>query len=178
MVRTRVGYAGGLTPTPTYARIGDHTETVQVDYDPARLTYGQLLEIFWEAHQPTRQPWSRQYWNAVFYHDDAQRRSAMASKAAVEQKIGRAVETEVLPLRAFTLAEDYHQKYVLKRHEALKAEMQRIYPRHDDFVDSTAVARLNGYAGGNGGREQLRREIDRLGLSAEGKKALTAMVRK
>jgi peptide-methionine (S)-S-oxide reductase len=178
VIRTRVGYAGGRAEGPTYARIGDHTETVQVDYDPGRVTYAQLLEIFWEEHQPTRQSWSRQYKNVVFYHDEAQKQIAVASQIAVEQRIGQAVATEVLPLRAFTSAEEYHQKYILKRHDALKAEMQRIYPRHEAFVDSTAVARLNAYAGGNGGREQLSREIESLGLSAAGRKALLEMVRK
>lgn len=116
--------------------------------------------------------------NAVFYHNDQQRRVAMASKASVEQKIGHTVKTEVASLRSFTMAEDYHQKYILKRHYDLKNEMSRIYPRHQDFVDSTAVARLNGYAGGHGTKDQLSREIEGLGLSAEGKKVLTEVVRR
>ena len=81
------------------------------------------------------------------------------------------------PLRSFTMAEDYHQKYILKHHDKLKNEMSRIYPLHRDFVDSTAVARLNGYAGGNGSRDQLSREIESLGLSAEGKKVLAEVGR-
>lgn len=178
MLRTRVGYAGGTTENPDYGHIGDHTETVQVDYDPQHLTYAQLLEVFWQAHQPTRNYGGRQYLNAVFYHDDTQRRIAEASRDAVAQEIGRKIETEVLPLRSFTLAEDYHQKYVLKRHRALREEMERIYPQPADFVASTAVARLNGYAGGHGRREQLSQEIDSLGLSAQGREALWKMVRK
>ena len=149
-----------------------------MDYDPERITYAQLLDIFWKSHRPTGRSWSRQYMNAVFYHNEEQRRLAMASKTAVEQKIGRTVKTEVVPLRSFTMAEDYHQKYILKRHYELKNEMSRIYPHHRDFVDSTAVARLNGYAGGHGTKDQLSREIESLGLSAEGKKVLTEMVRK
>ncbi len=173
MIRTRVGYAGGQMDAPNYSNMGDHTETVQVDYDPERITYAQLLDIFWESHRPTQRSWSRQYMNAVFYHNDQQRRVAMASKAAVEQKIGHTVKTEVVSLRSFTMAEDYHQKYILKRHYDLKNEMSRIYPSHQKFVDSTAVARLNGYAGGHGTKDQLSQEIEGLGLSAEGKKVLT-----
>lgn len=75
------------------------------------------------------------------------------------------------------MAEDYHQKYILKNHGKLKKEMSRIYPLHRDFVDSTAVARLNGYVGGNGSRDQLSREIESLGLSAEGKKVLAEVGR-
>ncbi len=102
----------------------------------------------------------------------------MASKAALEQKIGSTVKTEVVPIRSFTMAEDYHQKFTLKRHNGLKNEMSLIYPRHQDFVYSTAVARLNGYVGKHGTKEQLMKEIESLGLSAEGKKALTDMVQR
>jgi methionine-S-sulfoxide reductase len=176
VIRTRVGYAGGRMDGPTYSNIGDHTETLQVDYDPGRITYAQLLDIFWKSHRPTRKSWSRQYMNAVFYHDERQRDMAMASKTAVEQKTGRTVKTEVVPLRSFTMAEDYHQKYTLKRHTDLTNEMSRIYPLPREFVDSTAVARLNGYTGGHGTRDQLSREIETLGLSDAAKKVLTKMV--
>ncbi len=175
MIRTRVGYAGGRTEAPDYGNIGDHTETVQVDYDPGRITYNQLLDIFWESHQPTRPSGPGQYMKAVFYQNEQQREQAMLSKTALEQKIGSTVQTGVVPLRSFTMAEDYHQKYILKQHP-LKNEMSRIYPRHQDFVDSTAVARLNGYAGRNGAEDQLSREIDSLGLSVDGKRVLTEMV--
>ena len=164
--------------SPTYRKMGDHTETVQVDYDPKRITYAQLLDIFWKSHEPTRRSGSRQYRPAVFYHNEAQRRQASASKAALEQTIGRAVKTEVVPVRSFTMAENYHQKYLLKSHQALVSEMARIYPNRQDFVDSTAVARLNGYAGGHGTGDQLSREIDILGLSAEGKKRLAKLVKR
>jgi peptide-methionine (S)-S-oxide reductase len=177
VIRTRVGYAGGQMDAPSYSNIGDHTETVQVDYDPKRITYAQLLDIFWKSHRPISRSWSRQYMNAVFYHNEQQRRLAMASKTAMAKKIGRTVKTEVVPIQSFTMAEDYHQKYILKRNHDLKNEMSRIYPRHRDFVDSTAVARLNGYAGKHGTKDQLSREIESLGLSAEGKKVLTEVVR-
>ena len=178
MIRTRVGYAGGRMDAPDYHHMGDHTETVQVDYDPERITYAQLLDIFWNSHQPTGRSGSRQYMNAAFYHNEAQRQLAMASKTALEQKIGRPVKTGVLPLRSFTIAEDYHQKYFLKGHNELNSEMSRIYPRHHDLVNSTAAARLNAYAGGGGSRDQLSREIESLGLSVEGEKMLIEMVAK
>ena len=139
---------------PTYRKMGDHTETVQVDYDPQRITYAQLLDIFWKSHQPSQRPWLRQYKNVIFYHDTHQRRLASASKIALERKINRDVSTEEAPLNTFTMAEDYHQKYLLKRHDDLKQQMYRIYPRHQDLVDSTAVARLNGYAGYHGTKDQ------------------------
>jgi methionine-S-sulfoxide reductase len=173
-----VGYAGGLKDNPDYHHIGDHTETVQVDYDPQRITYPQLLEVFWQSHNPTSQSWSRQYKHAVFVHDERQKQLATASKAEMEKKLGRTVKSEIAPLNAFTLAEDYHQKYMLNQHDDLNADMSRIYPLHRDFVDSTAVARLNGYAGGHGDKDQLAREIDRLGLTEAGKKALREMLKR
>lgn len=173
-----MGYAGGRANAPTYSNIGDHTETVQVDYDPLRITYSQLLDIFWKSHRPTGRSGSRQYMKAVFYHNDHQRQQALASKAAIEKEFGRTVKTEVAPLRSFTMAEDYHQKYILKQHGNLKREMSRIYPHIGEFVNSIAVSRLNGYAGGHGSRDQLSQEIESLGLSTEGKKAISERVRK
>ncbi|MDZ7761250.1 MAG: peptide-methionine (S)-S-oxide reductase [Desulfovermiculus sp.] len=68
MVRTRVGYSGGKKPNPTYHDLGDHTETLQVDYDPEAVSYPKLLEVFWESHSPEQSALSRQYMAAVFYH--------------------------------------------------------------------------------------------------------------
>lgn len=176
VVRTRVGYAGGTTEAPTYRHMGDHTETVQIDYDPRRISFEQLLEIFWESHDPTSRPYSVQYKNAVFFHSPEQEQAAAASKAALEKKLGQEVATQIVPLKSFTMAEDYHQKYMLKHHQ-IKNEIMAIYPDHHDFVDSTAAARLNGYAGQYGTREQMEEELDLLGLSQAGKEKLKEMLR-
>jgi len=178
VIRTRVGYAGGKKKAPTYRSIGDHTETVQVDYDPSIISYAKLLDIIWESHRPTDRNSSGQYMNVIFYHNNNQHDLALASRMAWQKKIGRPVTTEVLPLRSFTMAEDYHQKYILKQHSGILNEISRIYPRHGDLVASTAAARLNGYAGGNGKRDQLVRELESLGLSDNGKRRLEQLVRK
>ena len=175
MIRTRVGYAGGSTASPTYRSIGDHTETVQVDFDPKKLTYRQLLDVLWNSHDYTRQTGTMQYKNAIFYHNEEQRQQAMASKHVLEQNTGRTVKTDTVPLKAFTLAEDYHQKYFLK-HSTLKHFLDKFYTRHSDIVDSTAAARLNGYAGKNGTMAQLLRELQSLGVSDEGKRVLKKLV--
>jgi methionine-S-sulfoxide reductase len=176
VIRTRAGYAGGTTPNPDYGHIGDHTETVQVDYDPGRIAYADLLKVFWDSHRPTSHPWKRQYMNAIFFDNPRQQEEALASKTAMEERLGRTVNTEVLPLRSFTRAEDYHQKYLLKREADLMRDLTRIYPRHRDLVDSTAAARLNAYAGGYGSSEQLSREIDLLGLRPESREKLEKLV--
>lgn len=172
-----MGYAGGTTQNPNYGNIGDHTETVQIDYDPERITYAELCALFWESHTPTSRRWGRQYRNAVFYHNADQRRQALESKAALEQKIDETVHTEIVPIRSFTWAEEYHQKYLLKSRPELARKMMRIYPDKRDFNNSTAVARLNGYVGGNGSRKQLRRDIGRLGLDERGQERLMRLVR-
>lgn len=176
MIRTRVGYGGGNTASPTYHNIGDHTETVQIDYDPNLISYEQLLDIFWNSHDPTRSSRPGQYMRAVFYHDEQQHQLAMASKSTIEEKNDSTVKTEIVPIRSFTLAEEYHQKFTLKNNKGLKKEIMRIYPRHQDLVDSTAAARLNGYVGGYGSRDQLSTEIESLGLSDEAEQALVNLV--
>ena len=163
---------------PTYHNIGDHTETVQIDYDPNLISYDQLLDVFWNSHEPTRRSMPGQYMKAVFYQNELQRKQAIASKAALEKDTGSTVRTEIVPIRTFTMAEDYHQKFTLKGHQDLKNEMMRIYPRHQDLVDSTAAARLNGYLGGHGSSDQLSKELETLGLSAEAEKVLADMILK
>lgn len=158
--------------------MGDHTETVQVDFDPDRITYAELLEIFWHSHDPDDISWSPQYMNAIFYHNEKQRQAAMTSKVKMEERTGRRVRTKILPVRTFTMAENYHQKYSLRQHDRLLKEMIRIYTDEKAFVASTAVARINGYAGGYGRITRLDREIDSLGLSPQGRKILRSLVKK
>jgi hypothetical protein len=115
--------------------------------------------------------------NAIFYHNEAQRQLAAASKAALEKEIGNAVRTEILPIESFTRAEDYHQKYLLSSHPKLMRELSAIYPDKKAYVDAASVTRLNGYVGGYGAEEQLLREIEGLGLSPEGKRYLLNTVK-
>ena len=156
--------------------MGDHTEAVQLDYDPRIISYEKLLDIFWDNHDPSSTSFSRQYMKAIFYHNSEQRDTALASKSEVETSSGIGVKTPIVPVNSFTLAEDYHQKFMLKNHQFLKKEMVSRYPNHLDLVNSAAASRINGYAGGYGTKKQLMREINTLGLSPEGQKALTNMV--
>jgi methionine-S-sulfoxide reductase len=173
-----VGYSGGTKKNPTYHNLGDHTETIQIDYDPAKITYRELLEVFWESHNPREAPWSRQYMKAIFYHNEAQRRVAKESRAKVAAKIGGQVSTQILPATEFYLAEDYHQKHALRRGAPhLAKEYLAMYPRLEDFVNSTAVTRVNGYLVGYGAAAQFKAELDSLGLTPAGREKLLAMTR-
>ncbi len=177
MWRTRVGYAGGTTADPTYRRIGDHTECFQVDFDPERLPYEDLLEAFWVVHSPFHPAHSLQYASLVLAHDDAQHEAALASCKRIASKTNRAIQTDVRRLDRFYVAEDYHQKYGLRADKTLMADLGRYYLDDATLRESTTAARLNGYAYGAGSSARLEREIDILGLSDQGVRHLRGVVR-
>lgn len=124
---TAAGYAGGYTPNPTYQEVCSgqtgHNEVVLVVYDPSRISFAQLLKVFWEGHDPTqgmRQGNDRgtQYRSGIYVFDEAQRDLAEASREAFQQALDKArfgaITTEILPAPAFYYAEEYHQQYLAK----------------------------------------------------------------
>ncbi|HEY3131686.1 MAG TPA: peptide-methionine (S)-S-oxide reductase MsrA [Acidobacteriota bacterium] len=123
---TSVGYTGGSLENPTYEDVctdrTGHAEAVEVDYDPSRVSYQELLRVFWENHDPTtlnRQgpDVGTQYRSAIFFHDAEQEAAAKASKEQLEQSgdYKRPLVTEILPSPKFYRAEEYHQQYLEKR---------------------------------------------------------------
>lgn len=173
VIRTRVGYAGGTSNNPTYYNLGDHSETIQIDYDPTQISYDELLDVFWDSHDPTVPPFSQQYKSVIFYHNEAQKRLAIESKEQEEARLGRKIVTEIIPFSKFYLAEDYHQKYYLQQEPELMKDFNTIYPDTKDFISSTAVARVNGYVGGYGILETLQEVLSSFGLSERGSNRLT-----
>jgi peptide-methionine (S)-S-oxide reductase len=126
VISTAVGYEGGTFASPTYEDVcmGDtgHAETVEVDYDPAKVSYDQLLNVFWENHDPTtlnRQgpDIGEQYRSVIFYHTPDQKSAAVASKHRLEKggRFRRPVVTQIVPASQFYRAEEYHQQYLEKR---------------------------------------------------------------
>lgn len=111
MTDTRVGYAGGTTVDPTYRKMGDHTESIQIDYDPDVISFEDLLAEFWAQHTPTRPSRARQYASIIFYTNDNERTAAEASKRMMEDRLGVTLYTDIMPLDRFYLAEEYHQHY-------------------------------------------------------------------
>ena len=174
-MRTRVGYAGGTKENPTYRQMGNHAETFQVDYDANLISYGDLLDIYWNSHDPFRRIMSRQYMNMVFVHNEEQERLARNTLLELEHK--GIVYTEIIPFSKFYMAEDYHQKYYLQNNPGLMPEVRSFYANFQDFVDSTAAARINGYVAGYGDRDSLAREIELLGLSSKSQEKLKSLVR-
>jgi peptide-methionine (S)-S-oxide reductase len=124
---TAVGYAGGLTPNPTYEEVCSgatgHNEVVLVVYDPKRISYEQLLKTFWESHDPTQgmrqgNDVGTQYRSGIYTFNDAQRVAAEASKADYQEMLSKgsfgAITTEIVAATEFYFAEDYHQQYLSK----------------------------------------------------------------
>jgi len=172
VVRTRVGYAGGDKENPTYRSLGSHSETIQIDYDPSKISYDDLLAVFWDSHSPTFRPISQQYASIIFYQNEEQKALAEESKTELEARLSHTVYTAIVPFSKFYLAEDYHQKYYLRQDSRLSRDFAAIYPDVNDFINSTAAARVNGYVGGYGDAETLQSEIDSFGLSEAGRQRL------
>ena len=114
------GYAGGTSPNPTYKQVCSgttgHAEVAQISFDPAKISYRQLVDLFWEAHDPTtlnRQgaDVGTQYRSVIFYHDEQQKLTAEQSKREAQKNFTQAIVTEILPLTKFYPAENYHQDY-------------------------------------------------------------------
>jgi peptide-methionine (S)-S-oxide reductase len=124
---TAVGYAAGHTPNPTYREVCSgmtgHTEAVLVVFDPKLVSYGELLQTFWESHDPTQgmrqgNDVGTQYRSGIYFFDEEQKRQAEASRDAFQKELDRAgygrITTEILPAPEFYYAEEYHQQYLAK----------------------------------------------------------------
>ena len=124
VITTTVGYIGGHTEDPTYEQVCSgttgHAEAVELEFDPARVSYERLLDLFWEVHDPTtpnRQgpDIGTQYRSAIFTHSAEQEAAAKGSIEAAQDSFARPIVTEIVPAGTFTRAEDYHQQYFEKR---------------------------------------------------------------
>jgi peptide-methionine (S)-S-oxide reductase len=124
VTKTEVGYEGGILDRPTYedvcSHMTGHAEVVEVTYDPERVSYDELLEVFWRNHDPTqlnRQGWDvgDQYRSVVFFQDEEQRAAAEASRDREQPRHRRPIVTQIVPAETFWPAEDYHQQYLEKR---------------------------------------------------------------
>ncbi|MCZ8520373.1 MULTISPECIES: peptide-methionine (S)-S-oxide reductase MsrA [Paenibacillus] len=179
VIRTRTGYAGGTTSDPVYRAMGDHSETVEIDFDPDLMALEDILEVFWQHHRPENinDYKGRQYRSLLLYRDDTQH---AAIRDAVHRRVseGRGEPaTEIAPFRAFYPAEERHQKYYLKRYPHAVEQLGRLYPTPAEFTDATLTARLNGLAKGYANLAQILAEIGTWPLGQEERVRLQGLVR-
>ncbi|MFW6349880.1 MAG: peptide-methionine (S)-S-oxide reductase MsrA [Thiohalospira sp.] len=147
VVRTRVGYAGGTKADPTYHDLGDHSEAVQVDYDPDVRSFRSLLELAFRGHDHTRQPSKTQYQNIVFA-STADQADVIASYLDARGLTREGIDTRIEQLHRFHLAEAYHQKHSLRGRQSLLNSFEVAGYDDAELRESPAAATLNGYAAG------------------------------
>ena len=150
-------------PNPTYRRMGDHTESLQIDFDPTVISYEQLLRVFWSSHDTTRRT-SGQYMKAIWFHDEDQRAAAEASCRDWEANTCKKVQTPILQFTTFTMAEDYHQKFFLRRQKKLMSLIGS-FSSQKEFACSTLTTKLNGFVGSSNVADRLERQLPTLQLS-------------
>jgi peptide-methionine (S)-S-oxide reductase len=145
---------------------------VQLDFDPAVITFTDLLELFWKEHDPRIRTWSRQYQSALYTHTEEQLQMALADIAHLDTQSSRKVQTVVGSLDTFYIAEDYHQKHYLQQFPVLMREFETYFAYFSDFNDSPAAAKVNAFASGKGSRNELEMFLPKLQLSAQSEKLL------
>lgn len=140
----KAGYTGGTKDNPTYEEVSTgttgHLEAVQIDYDPAKVTYEQLLDVFWKSIDPTDDAGQfsdkgAQYKTAIFYHDGEQKNSAEKSKMKIAKKFERSIATRIIPFDRFYKAEEYHQGYYKKN--PLRYKTYSLLSGREGFIRKT-----------------------------------------
>ncbi|WP_081986958.1 peptide-methionine (S)-S-oxide reductase MsrA [Planococcus sp. CAU13] len=173
VLQTRVGFAGGTTPNPTYRHMGDHTETLEVDFDPAVISYEEILRKFWQNHYPNRGNYKgRQYISLLRYRGEQQKKTIGIVKREMEKSLGEPIETEIAAFDKFTPADERHQKYYLKRYPNTLEQLKDLFPKPEHLVDSTFAARLNGFVKGYGKMKELKNEVGSWNINEENKEIL------
>ena len=169
VVGTRVGFAGGDYPNPTYHKLVDHRETVEVRYDPSVVAYEDLVRVFWHAHNPGWAGVLLRFAAALFYTGEDERRIANELAEERAREDDKVIRTPVMPLSVFHPADASHQKHYLRGERELVSEFREIYPQPWAFTRSTATARVNAVLAGHGEPPMIREEIGSYGLSRAGR---------
>lgn len=161
VISVKSGYTGGTKVNPTYHSLGDHTEAVDIQYDPKEVSYDKLLKTFWDNHDPTDFH-SRQYMSAIYYHNEEQKDLADRSISNQQIRYQRTIKTELVAASTFYDAEEYHQKYYLRHVTTLFGTLGL---SGKELNDSYVAAKLNGYIAGYGNYEEFVELSKSFGLS-------------
>lgn len=141
--------------------MGDHTETLEIDFDSRLISFEDIVRLFWNSHNPARGTYKgRQYLSLFLYRDEEEKDVLLSVRASLSEQIEGNIGTELQPFTSFTCAEQRHQKYYLKRYPKAWELLQQYYGTEQALVDSTLVARLNSFVKGYGTLASLKEEIN------------------
>jgi peptide-methionine (S)-S-oxide reductase len=180
IIRTRVGYAGGTLDHPTYRQLGDHTETVEMDFDTRIIPLENVLDVFWSNHNPfnINEYKGRQYQSLVLYRGQIQLNVIQKVMKMREEQGKRKPDTEIAPYNRFYPAEDRHQKYYLKRYPNAIQELSNLFPSPQELTNATLAARLNGLAKGYTNLHTILDEIRTWPISEEEKGNMLQLIQR
>ncbi|MGU3472040.1 peptide-methionine (S)-S-oxide reductase MsrA [Paenibacillus sp. D51F] len=176
VIRTRTGYAGGTSLNPDYRHMGDHSETVQLQYDPSVISYRELLDLFWSSHNPANINGykGRQYQSIVFWSGREQLEAIREKLSGLALEGKPVPDTEIAEAAEFWVAEERHQKYDLKRFPDAVKKLDALFPSRGEMEASTLAARLNGLAKGCTNRQRILEEMAGWELAEERKRQYAA----
>ena len=176
VLETRVGFCGGRHPHPDYHRLVDHREAVEIRYDPARISYRDLLEVFWHLHDPSSPGVLLRFAPGLFYRTAEEGRLARETAQERHGEDGTPVRTDIERLGRFHPAAASHQKHYLRGTREIMSEFREMFEDPECFVASTAAARVNAVLAGQACPETIRAEIDSYGLSRTAQATVLAQV--
>jgi len=166
---TRVGFSGGTLPDPTYSRIGDHAETVEILYDPKVTNFETLIQHFWQNHNARAKPIFRQYASAIFCLDSEQSELARRTRDRWQESSGKErIQTAILPFERFYPAGEAHQKHYLQQDPKLLNGL----PADPERLQTRLATKLNSIAARSGERTELEKSLDRFGIDKRAQQAL------
>lgn len=157
--------------------MADHTECLEIDFDPQEIGFEEIVKRFWSSHNSNRGNYKgRQYLSILLFHDAEQKEMIERVKESLERSMADKIDTEIASYRGFTLAEERHQKYYLKRYPKAMEKLMCYYETHKQIVDATLVARLNSFVKGYGTLVALKEEVAGWNIPEEMKEELVALV--
>ncbi len=165
VLRTRTGYAGGRSTDPSYKNLEWHTEVVEIDYDPAVISYEDLVALFFAFHDENLRPYDQRVKSLIFFRSEAEETHARQAISRQREVTGKPVFTEAKEMDVFYLAEPEHQNRTVKREVSLYGELTEIFETDDRLQQSILVSKLNGFVYGYGSPEDLEDLLNQLGLS-------------
>lgn len=179
VIHTCTGYAGGTTAAPTYREMGDHTEVVQLTFNPQLLSFEEIVKRFWDSHNPVNinDYKGNQYRSLLMVHND---RQSAAIQHMIEQwrELGQSEPaTAIIPYSVFYRAEDRHQKYYLQRYPDAMEKLGMLFSTQAELLGSTLAARLNGLAKGYTNLAIVIKELEQWDMDSSAREQMLALIR-